>query len=59
MRIIMSFGLLMRINSLLQLPNCAPEKMTEGAWNLYLIAVHSDYQGQGIGIAMITHIEQV
>lgn len=38
---------------------CAPEKMTEGTWNLYLIAVAPDYQGQGIGTAIIEYIEQM
>ena len=37
---------------------CAPEKMTEGTWNLYLIAVHPDYQGLGYGTSMLNHIEQ-
>lgn len=37
---------------------CAPEQMTEGTWNLYLIAVHPDYQSQGIGTSMIKHIEE-
>jgi len=34
-----------------------PERMTEGTYNLYLIAVHADYQGGGRGAAMMDHIE--
>ena len=37
---------------------CAPEKMTEGTWNLYLIAVHPDYQRSGRGASMLHYIEQ-
>jgi len=36
---------------------CAPERMTNGTWNLLLIAVHPDLQGQGIGRLLISHIE--
>jgi ribosomal protein S18 acetylase RimI-like enzyme len=36
----------------------APERLTEGTWNLYLIAVHPDYQGHGHGAALVHHIEQ-
>ncbi len=38
---------------------CAPEKMTEGTWNLYLIAVHPNCQGEGRGTSMVRHIEQM
>lgn len=37
---------------------CAPERMTEGTWNLYLIAVHPKCQGRGIGTSMMRYIEQ-
>lgn len=36
----------------------APERMTEGTWNLYLIAVHPDFQRQGRGRALLRHVEQ-
>ncbi len=36
---------------------CAPERMTEGTWNLYFIAVHPDEQRKGRGAALIQHIE--
>lgn len=35
-----------------------PERMTQGTWNLLLIAVHPDHQGQGRGAALLRHIEQ-
>lgn len=38
---------------------CAPERMTEGTWNLYMIAVHPDYQKQGLGASMLRYIEQM
>ena len=37
---------------------CAPEKMTQGTWNLYLIAIHPDRQRSGLGASMLHHIEQ-
>lgn len=37
----------------------APERMTEGTWNLYLIAVHPDRQKQGRGAALLAHVEQM
>ena len=35
----------------------APERMTEGTWNLLLIAVRPDNQGKGVGSALQRHIE--
>jgi ribosomal protein S18 acetylase RimI-like enzyme len=37
----------------------APERMTEGTWNLYLIAIHPDCQRQGRGKALLKHVEQM
>lgn len=36
----------------------APERMTEGTWNLYLIAIHPNQQRQGRGVALLRHVEQ-
>jgi len=35
----------------------APERMTSGTYNLYLIAIHPDFQGKGIGRDMLDFIE--
>ncbi len=32
--------------------------MTEGTWNLYLIAVHPDRQREGRGAALLRYVEQ-
>jgi ribosomal protein S18 acetylase RimI-like enzyme len=37
---------------------CAPERMTDGTWNLLLIAVREDRQGQGIGAALTRRVER-
>lgn len=36
----------------------APERLTSGTYNLYLIAVHADFQGTGIGARLLAYIEQ-
>lgn len=36
---------------------CRPEEMTDRTWNLLLIAVDPDFQGEGIGAALMSHIE--
>lgn len=36
---------------------CAPEDMTEGTWNLLLIAVHPDKQHSGLGKALLANLE--
>lgn len=38
---------------------CAPEKMTDGTFNLYLIAIHSDHQSKGIGAEMMIFVENL
>ncbi len=38
---------------------CAPERMTEGAFNLYLIAVDKNVQGKGIGAEIMTYVENL
>lgn len=35
----------------------APERFTDGTWNLYLIAVRADRQGAGVGGALLRHVE--
>ena len=35
----------------------APEMMASGTWNLYLICVHPNAQGKGIGAALMRHVE--
>ncbi len=36
----------------------APERMTEGTWNLYLIAVRPERQGSGLGTALLRRVEE-
>jgi ribosomal protein S18 acetylase RimI-like enzyme len=37
----------------------APERMTEGTWNLLLIAIHPQHQKKGHGQALLRHVEQL
>ncbi len=46
-------------NELVGVSYVAPERMTEGTWNLYLIAIHPNYQRQGRGAVLLSHIEQM
>jgi ribosomal protein S18 acetylase RimI-like enzyme len=46
-------------NGLVGVAYFAPERMTLGTWNLYLIAIHPKYQRQGKGAAFLAHIEKM
>ena len=35
-----------------------PEKMTNGTWNLLFIAVHPNAQRQGLGTAILNHVQE-
>ena len=37
----------------------APEQLTEGTYNLYLIAVHAQYQGSGMGGQLMKNVEEL
>jgi ribosomal protein S18 acetylase RimI-like enzyme len=37
---------------------CEPERLAEGTWNLQLIAIHPDRQGQGRGTQLLRAVEQ-
>lgn len=38
---------------------CAAERMTDGTWNLLLIAVRRDRQGEGLATALTNHVERM
>jgi ribosomal protein S18 acetylase RimI-like enzyme len=46
-------------NRIVGLAYIAPERMTQGTWNLYLIAVHPDSQKQGRGTALLHYVENM
>jgi ribosomal protein S18 acetylase RimI-like enzyme len=37
---------------------CAPERMTDGTWNLLLVAVRESEQGKGVGSRLTRYLEQ-
>jgi ribosomal protein S18 acetylase RimI-like enzyme len=45
-------------NSVVGVAYCELERMTEGTWNLQLIAIHPDRQGQGRGKQLLREVEQ-
>lgn len=45
-------------DGLVGLAYCEPERMTNGTWNLQLIAVHPSHQRQGRGAKLLHFVEQ-
>jgi ribosomal protein S18 acetylase RimI-like enzyme len=45
-------------NGPVALAYCSPERMTDGTWNLLLIAVDPRRHGQRLGAALMTHVER-
>ncbi|MGL5925878.1 GNAT family N-acetyltransferase [Chroococcidiopsis sp.] len=46
-------------NGLVGVAYCEMERMTDGTWNLQLIAIRPDRQGQGRGATLLHYIEQM
>lgn len=51
------FWLTVDVNGPIGVAYVAPERMTDSAWNLYLIAIHPDYQHQGYGTQLLHQVE--
>ena len=51
------FWLTFEDNGVHALAYCAPERMTNGTWNLLLIAVHPERQSEGIGQQLMSYVE--
>ena len=45
-------------NGLVGVAYCELERMTDGTWNLQLIAIRPDRQGQGRGATLLGYVEQ-
>lgn len=46
-------------NGLVGVAYCEMERMTDGTWNLQLIAIRPDCQGQGRGATLLHHVERM
>ncbi|HEY9621970.1 MAG TPA: GNAT family N-acetyltransferase [Crinalium sp.] len=46
-------------NGVIGVTYCEPERMTDQTWNLQLIAIHSNYQGQGHGGKLLRQVEEM
>ncbi|MDZ4878545.1 MAG: hypothetical protein CLLPBCKN_007980 [Chroococcidiopsis cubana SAG 39.79] len=46
-------------NGLVGIAYCEMERMTDGTWNLQLIAIRPDCQGQGRGTNLLQYVEQM
>jgi len=45
-------------NEVVGVAYCEMERMTDGTWNLQLIAIRPDRQGQGRGVTLLRYVEQ-
>ena len=45
-------------NGVVGVAYCEMERMTDGTWNLQLIAIRPDRQGQGRGVTLLRYVEQ-
>ncbi|HEY9622980.1 MAG TPA: GNAT family N-acetyltransferase [Crinalium sp.] len=45
-------------NGVIGVAYCEPERMTDQTWNLQLIAIHPNHQGQGHGGKLLRYVEE-
>ena len=38
---------------------CTPEPMTDGTWNILMLLVSPQFQGQGVGRSLMNHVEEI